>query len=79
MSRFYFHVHGTVDAYDDEGRELDDLAAARTAAIRSARHLMCDEIQHTGRTSLSHSIRIESPQGVPLHTLRFGDAVEVES
>ncbi len=78
MARFYFHVHGAVDACDDEGRELDDLAAARTAAIISARHLMCDEIQQTGRTSLSHIIRIESPRGVPQHTVRFGDAVVVQ-
>lgn len=78
MSRFHFHVHNVVHAPDEEGREMDDLAAARAAAMMSVRHLMSDEIRLTGRTSLSHSIRIASPEGVQLHIVRYGDGVDIQ-
>lgn len=58
--------------------EMDDLAAAKLSAVESVRCLMSDEIRLTGRTSLGYSIRIANPEGVELHTVRYGDGVAIK-
>jgi hypothetical protein len=77
MARFHFHVHNSVVACDPEGLEMSDLAAAMVFAKNSVRQLMSDEIRFTGRSSLDYSIRIATPEGAPLHTVRYGDGVEI--
>jgi hypothetical protein len=75
MPRFHFHVRTHVEAFDEEGVEMTDLAEAQRFALKDARHLMSNEIRDTGRTSLSHSIVITSGEGELLHVTRYSDAV----
>lgn len=77
MPRFYFHVcNGTGFVQDEEGQELPDLEAARAAAIKSARSIMASDVQR-GALDLSSFIEIEDEASQLLHTLCFGDAVDL--
>ena len=40
MPRFHFHTNGY---HDDEGTELDDIAAAKCAAVELAGTILCEE------------------------------------
>lgn len=77
MPCFYFHVcNGTGFVQDEEGQELPDLEAARAAAIKSARSIMASDVQR-GALDLSSFIEIEDETSQRLHTLCFGDAVDL--
>jgi hypothetical protein len=77
MPLFYFHIcNGTGFVEDEEGQELPDLDAARTAAIRSARSIMADDVQR-GMLDLSSFIEIEDSGKHLVHTLVFKDAVDL--
>jgi hypothetical protein len=77
MPRFYFNLHDDVVVIDDEGRELADVSAARTAAIQAARDLMCDQVR-AGRLKLSHRIEVEDEDRRPVLTLPFSAVLEIE-
>ena len=76
MPRF-FHLHecGTL-LEDEEGIELPDLAAARRAAVQSARDIMSGEIA-AGRLCLGCRIEVRDTQGVTVLELPFREAVEI--
>jgi len=77
MPRFFFHVcDGTGFIEDEEGRELPDLAIARSAALKGARSIMADELQR-GHLDLSSFIEIEDEAHTLLLTLAFQDAVRI--
>lgn len=76
MARFFFHVHDDVDAPDDEGLELLDVAAAETEAIRGVRALASEQISH-GKLNLSHFIEVVDETGSLVRTVSFGDAIEL--
>jgi hypothetical protein len=77
MPRFYFHVcNGNGFVEDEEGQELPDLDAARESAVRSARSIMADDVQR-GMLDLSSFIEIEDSENRLVHTLGFGDAVDL--
>ena len=57
---------------------IPNICRHQTAVITRARHLMSDEIRINGRIWFGHIIRIESPQGVEVHTAGFGVALEVK-
>ena len=77
MPRFHFHLYNAVTARDDEGRELTDLMAAKLEAIRSARHLIADDVVARGEVTLSHRIEVEDEGGALVITVRFGDVLRV--
>lgn len=79
MPRFYFHLHNDIDARDDEGVELADLEAARVHAVRLARFTFAETAKDKGRVVLHHRIDIEDSDGKVLDTVRFGDAIQVET
>lgn len=77
MPRFYLHVcNGTGFIQDEEGQELPDLEAARAEAIKSARSIMASDVQR-GMLDLSSFIEIENAEKQLVHTLCFGDAVDL--
>ncbi|MDP8993489.1 MAG: hypothetical protein M3N07_00670 [Pseudomonadota bacterium] len=64
---------------DEEGIELASLDDARAHAFREARALFCGAASETGRVVLTHRIDIDDEQGRVLGTVRFCDAVQVET
>ncbi|MET0191956.1 MAG: hypothetical protein ABW200_01130, partial [Hyphomicrobiaceae bacterium] len=75
----YFHLHDDLDVSDDEGLEFPDLEAAREYAGRCARSLMCATLAEERRITLHHRIDIENDHGDVLATVRFADALRIES
>ena len=77
MPRFYFHIHDSFDAEDDEGSELNDAQAARRYALNCVRQLIGDEAR-TGTLNLRHHIEITDDRGELVDRVCFGDAVTIE-
>ena len=77
MASYYLHLHlcGEV-CLADEPLELVDLEAARLAAIRGARSIMCGEVE-AGRLCLSCRIEVQDASGATLLTVPFAEAVTV--
>jgi len=75
---FLFHVYDDDVLRDEDGLELADAAAARSAALAGARAMMCDQLTK-GRLSLHHRIEVEDESGSPVLSLAFGDAVQIET
>ena len=77
MPRFYFHLFNDVDAPDNEGLDLLDLAAARLHAGNQARFTAGETVKLQGKIDLRHRIDIEDHRGNVLDTVCFGDVVSV--
>ena len=77
MPRFYFHLFNDVDAPDNEGLDLLDLAAARLHAGNQARFTAGETVKLQGKINLRHRIDIEDHRGNVLDTVCFGDVVSV--
>ena len=76
MPRFFFHLHNDIDARDDEGRELSDLAAAHRAAEEDARQMAAESVR-LGRLDRSHFIEVAGETGDCLFRVTFGDVVSI--
>jgi hypothetical protein len=77
MARFYLHINnGGGYSEDLEGQELDDLAAARRAAIEGVRSLLSEEARQ-GQLDLSGKIEISDAEGNILLIVPFNEAVEL--
>jgi hypothetical protein len=76
MPHFHFHVMNDIDAPDEEGQELDSLAAAHLKAIDYVRDLAAAAVRQ-GRLDLKHRIDIEDEAGKVLLTVTFADAIDV--
>jgi hypothetical protein len=78
MPRYFFHVLNDIDARDEEGQELDNLAMAHLKAVDFARDLAATSVQQ-GRLNLTHRIDVENEAGEVLVTVTFDEAVEIVS
>ena len=78
MPRYYFHLHNDVDAADLEGKELNDLEAARACAIGEVRAIAAETLKTTGRFVRDHRIDIEDGAGNVLDSVSFAEAVEID-
>lgn len=78
MPRYFFELHNDVDAIDDDGVELPNLASALARALREARTMIQVSVVETGRIDLRHHIDVRGEDGSILHVLRFEDAVTVQ-
>jgi len=78
MPNFRFHVINDIDAPDDEGEELFNLAAAHLKAIDYARDLASSSVRQ-GRLDLKHRIDIEDDAGKILMTVTFGEAIDLSN
>jgi hypothetical protein len=79
MRRYFFHLYNDVEARDEEGVEMPNIGAARMAALRDARFTIGETIKAEGRFVGDHRIDIEDAEGNVLETIRFKDAVKIES
>lgn len=79
MPRYFFHLYNDVEARDEEGVEMPNIGAARMAALRDARFTISETIKAEGRFVGDHRIDIEDAEGNVLETIRFKDAVKLES
>lgn len=78
MPRYFFDVSEAQSSYaDEEGTELPDLAAARAAAIKGIRSILCSEVMR-GAISLRGLISIRLESGAVLEKVPFGAAVRIE-
>jgi hypothetical protein len=79
MPRFFFHVvDGVGIASDEDGLELENIAAARDVAVEGAHDILAAEIRY-GRIDLSWRIDVADEGGAVVLTLPFSDAVRVAS
>lgn len=78
MPIYRFHVMNDIDAPDEEGLELDNLALAHLKAIDAARDLAAAAVRQ-GRLNLQHRIEVEDETGSVVMTVTFADAIEVSS
>ncbi|MBA3512332.1 hypothetical protein [Sphingomonas sp.] len=78
MPRFYFHLYNDVDAPDEEGREMPDLATAHAYTVHLVRFTAAETIKDEGHFVLDHRIEIEDEHGTVLDTVYFKDAVKIE-
>jgi hypothetical protein len=76
MPRYLFHVLNDIDAPDEEGHELANLAAAHLKAIDFARDLASAAVR-LGRLNLTHRIDVENEAGEVLVSVTFAEAVEI--
>jgi len=76
MPRYFFHVFDDASVIDEEGQELDDVAAARTCAVRSARELAGESVRN-GRLNLDHRIEVTGEDHGLVLILAFREAFEV--
>ena len=77
MPRFHLHLHNAhVEASDEEGHDLVDLAAARAMAVSGIRDFLGHEVM-SGKMDLRGQIDIVDEGGVILLTVRFEEAVEI--
>lgn len=77
MARYYFNLEECGQVVpDEEGIERDNLEAVRAEALRSAREVMCAELNE-GRLCLSCHIEVRDETGATVLTLPFKDAVTI--
>jgi len=77
MPRFYFHLHCDLEAPDEEGRGLPDVAAAREFARCNICSIVCDNVRG-GHLNLNHSIEVVDDQRQRVFLMRFGDAFTID-
>ena len=78
MPRYYFDIQDDLGSKDEDGLILPDLEAARSEAIKAARDLAAVQVKD-GHLNLRHLIVVKDEDRQPLITVRFGEAVQVES
>ena len=77
MPRFHINVYNNVVAIDHEGVERESLEAVIAEAIRGARDLVSSHIKAGNPVYSSHRLEITGEAGTLLHTVRFGDIVDL--
>lgn len=76
MPRFYFHLHNDVDTFDEEGRDLPDVDAARRAAMLDARSMAAESVR-LGHLDPSHYVAVTDENGDTLFCMSFREAVRI--
>ncbi len=76
MPRFYFHLHNDIDSFDEEGRELPDVEAAREAALREARCMAAESVRQ-GHLDRAHYVAVTDENGDTLFSTTFREAVRI--
>ena len=78
MPRYHFDVHNSIGFMaDEDGRELPDLAAARSEGLKGVRSLLAEDVTQ-GRLDLNGRLEIFDSKRKLLVTIRFGETVEIE-
>lgn len=77
MQLYFFNLKEDSLYADPEGRLAPTLEAAIDYATKEARCLVAADILSSGRLAASHQIEITDERGEVLHTVRFGDVVQM--
>ena len=75
MPRFYFHLFDGDPCVDEEGLELDSLAAARRSAVNAARSILAHDLLK-GEMPRRGSISIADASGEIMDWVTFDDILE---
>jgi hypothetical protein len=78
MPRFHIHIFNDVDAIDEDGMELPDLAEAKRQAIRGGRSMMADHLIAGEPIKLFHRIEIADESGEVLAVITFRELITIE-
>lgn len=76
MPRFYFHLHNDIDTFDEEGRDLPSVDAARRAAIQEARCMAAESVK-LGHLDPAHYVAVTDENGDTLFCTSFREAVKI--
>jgi hypothetical protein len=79
MPRYHLNVYNDIVTPDEEGIERDSVAEATMEAINGARGLVAASILQGDPVYEKHRIDITDQSGKLLHTVRFGDIVDLRS
>ena len=79
MPRYYLHIYDSYGiAADEEGHDLPDLAAARSAAIEGIRCILSETVRE-GVMSFGGRIVIMDAWGHVVATVPFAEAVSIDA
>lgn len=76
MPRYFFDLHNTGVAIDEEGRDCADLQAAKAWATTEARNVAAEDVA-CGRLVTSHRIDIMDAARKLVGSISFGEAVAI--
>ena len=76
MPLYYFNVYNDDTTIDEQGAELADEHAARAYAVKAARSLAADTVQH-GHLVGHHRVEFVDENQNPLGEVRFDEAVDI--
>lgn len=79
MPQFHLNVFNDIDAVDEEGVDRANPEAAKSEAIVGAREMIASLIRYGKPVHRTHRIDITDQSGNLLHTVRFGDVIDLRS
>ncbi|GAA3709310.1 hypothetical protein GCM10022268_18260 [Sphingomonas cynarae] len=77
MPRFHLNIFSDVEARDDEGIERPDLDRVIKEAVVGVRDLVASNIREGRAVYRSHRIEITDEAGNLMHTVYFGDVIDL--
>ena len=77
MPRYHLNLFNSINTYDEDGRDFDDLAAAKVEAIRSSRDLMAEHVKAGEPVDLGHYIEVADDSGRVLATIDFRQLITI--
>jgi hypothetical protein len=77
MPQFHLNVFSDIDAVDEEGIERANLEVTTLEAIIGARDMIANLIRYGRPVYRTHRIEITDEVGNLLHTVRFGDVIDL--
>ena len=77
MPRYFFDLYNDTITKDEEGAELENVAAARAKAVEYAQGMAAAEVLKGG-LNLTHFIAVKGENRQPLFVVRFDETVKVE-
>ena len=77
MPHYHLHLHNAhVDASDEEGMDLTDLAEAQSRAIEGIRDFLSHELK-AGKIDMRGQVDIADDSGTILHSVQFSEAFTI--
>lgn len=77
MRTFFFNLHNDVFSEDFEGRNFENDATARSAALVDARYMAAESVKAYGHLNLDHFIEVLDEDRRDLFKISFGEVVKV--
>ena len=77
MPQFHLNLFNGINSIDTEGIEQPSLEDAKSEAVAGARDLVASHVQEGKTIYRSHRIEITDEFGNVLHTVLFGDIIDL--